>query len=182
MILGEGPRLHRASYVLTGRLAPPYPFLMPSPQQGCLKADRSIPLCRSEALVVEARLDTGLGPLATVIVKRGRLNIGDPIVVGTEHGKVRSLRSSAGQGLASAGPGQHAVVVGLRSLPLAGDELAVVASDERARKISAARSARAEDFRRAQLVRAAAWRAAIVLGKMIKYTMRSLELIMSAGA
>ena len=106
------------------------------------------------AVVVEAMVDRGLGPVATVIVRRGELKPGDAVVVGTKSGKVRLLRNSRGEALAAAGPGCHAVVAGLRGLPAAGDELAVVGSEARAHAIAAAREARAEDYRRAQLARA----------------------------
>ncbi|KAI8464823.1 MAG: hypothetical protein J3K34DRAFT_388271 [Monoraphidium minutum] len=110
--------------------------------------------CPAAGVVVEAQVDKGLGPVATVIIHRGELRVGDAVVVGTSSGKVRALRTSRGAPLQSAGPGHHAVVAGLRSLPSAGDELAAVASEARAHAIGAARAARAADYRRAQLARA----------------------------
>lgn len=104
-------------------------------------------------MVVEAQLSKGLGPVATVILKRGMLKAGDPLVVGTEHGRVRVLRDGNGKTLTEAGPGQAVVVSGLKGLPAAGDELLVVLDEARAAKMAAARSARAEDYRLGQLAR-----------------------------
>jgi translation initiation factor IF-2 len=115
-----------------------------------LKAPRSVP---ARGVVVEAQLSKGLGPIATVILKRGVLKPGDPLIVGTEHGRVRVLRNSTGKTLTEAGPGQAVVVSGLKGLPAAGDELLAVQDEARAAKMAAARSARAEDYRRSQLTR-----------------------------
>lgn len=106
--------------------------------------------CPAEAHVVEARLDPGLGPVATVVVHQGTLRVGDPVVVGTEYGRVRSLRKSNSSVVEEVLPGEHALVAGLRGLPLAGDRLQVVASEERARTLSRARALRGEEFRRSQ--------------------------------
>lgn len=115
-----------------------------------LKAPRDVP---AAGVVVEAQLSKGLGPIATVILKRGLLKTGDPLVVGTEHGRVRVLRSGSGKTLDQAGPGQAVVVSGLKGLPAAGDELLVVQDEGRAARMAAARSARAEDYRLSQLTR-----------------------------
>lgn len=115
-----------------------------------LKAPKDV---SATGVVVEAQLSKGLGPIATVIVKRGVLKPGDPLVIGTEHGRVRALRDSNGKTLAEAAPGQAVVVSGLRGLPAAGDELLVVQDDARAARMASARSARAEDFRLNQLAR-----------------------------
>lgn len=109
---------------------------------------------RLEARVVEAKVDRGLGPMATVVVRQGTLRSGDWLVAGTEYGRVRALLSASGAQLQQVTPGHHAQVSGLRGVPLAGDELAVVATEERARAISEGRRARAADFRRAQLAAA----------------------------
>jgi translation initiation factor IF-2 len=115
-----------------------------------LKAPRDV---AASGVVVEAQLSKGLGAVATVILKRGVLRTGDPLVVGTEHGRVRVLRSGSGTTLTEAGPGQAVVVSGLKGLPAAGDELLVVGDEARASRMAAARSSRAEEFRRSQLTR-----------------------------
>jgi translation initiation factor IF-2 len=115
-----------------------------------LRAPREVP---AGGVVIEAQLSKGLGPVATVILRRGVLRAGDPLVVGTEHGRVRVLRDGRGKVLQQAGPGQAVVVSGLKGLPAAGDELVVVADEARAAKMAAARSARAQDFRLSHLTR-----------------------------
>jgi translation initiation factor IF-2 len=93
----------------------------------------------AEATVVEAKLDKGRGPLATVLVKRGTLNTGDIFVVGTEWGKVRALVNDKGQAVKEAGPSVPVEVLGLSGVPQAGDMLSVVETEARAREIAAYR-------------------------------------------
>jgi translation initiation factor IF-2 len=93
----------------------------------------------AEATVVEAKLDKGRGPLATVLVKRGTLNTGDIFVVGTEWGKVRALVNDKGQTVKQAGPSVPVEVLGLSGVPQAGDMLTVVETEARAREIAAYR-------------------------------------------
>ncbi|GLJ52405.1 hypothetical protein SUGI_1114740 [Cryptomeria japonica] len=99
------------------------------------------------AYVVEARLDRCHGPLATAIVRSGTLVPGLYIVVGAEWGKVRALRDMSGRPVQSAGPSMPVEIEGLRGLPLVGDELSVVATEERARKSSNGRKTRFEEER-----------------------------------
>ncbi len=115
--------------------------------------------CPARASIVESHIDRGLGPVATLIVRKGTLKIGDCVVMGTEYGKVRSMRDSGGKALPEVGPGQHALVSGLRGLPSSGDEVVVVSGEEVAARIARARGARAEEYRRAQLAKAQ-WEAA----------------------
>ncbi|KAH9288493.1 hypothetical protein KI387_032610, partial [Taxus chinensis] len=99
------------------------------------------------AYVVEARLDRCRGPLATAIVRSGTLVPGLHIVVGAEWGRVRALRDMFGRPVRSAGPSMPVEIEGLRGLPLAGDELSVVATEERARKLSNGRKIRLDEQR-----------------------------------
>ncbi|KAK9813903.1 hypothetical protein WJX73_004185 [Symbiochloris irregularis] len=104
---------------------------------------RASPTRPAEGTVVEARVDKGQGPVATVVVQRGTLTVGDVIVAGQEWGRVRALRDARGESLDSAGPGTPAEISGLKGAPMAGDELVVVPSEERARRVSEKRSERA---------------------------------------
>ena len=88
-----------------------------------LKASHSRP---AEAVIVEAKLDKGQGPVATAIVKRGRLAVGQYVAVGTEWGKVRSLKTAARKSLKQALPGQPVEIAGLKGVPQAGDQLQVL--------------------------------------------------------
>ncbi|MCT8972127.1 translation initiation factor IF-2 [Microbaculum marinisediminis] len=90
----------------------------------------------AEGIVIEAKLDKGRGPVATVLVQRGTLNVGDILVCGAEPGKVRALVDDHGRSIQSAGPATPVEVLGLDGTPEAGDRFAVVDSDARAREIS----------------------------------------------
>ncbi|KAK9819495.1 hypothetical protein WJX81_005164 [Elliptochloris bilobata] len=109
-----------------------------------LKATRTGP---AEGTVVEARIDKLHGPVATVIVKRGTLEEGQPLVLGAEWGRVRGLLNAAGEELQVALPGQPVEVSGLRAAPRAGDAFMVLQSEERARRVSEARALRIETSR-----------------------------------
>jgi translation initiation factor IF-2 len=98
-----------------------------------LKANPDRP---AEGIVVEAELDKGRGPVATVLVKRGTLRIGDIIIGGKEWGRVRALFDDQGRKLAEAGPSTPVEVLGFNNTPAAGDRVGVVDSEARAREIS----------------------------------------------
>ncbi len=101
-----------------------------------LKANPNRP---AEGTVIEARLDRGRGPVATVLVQRGTLKPSDIIVAGTEWGRVRALMSDTGHSVVAAGPSMPVEVLGFNGTPEAGDRLAVVDSEARAREITAYR-------------------------------------------
>jgi len=90
----------------------------------------------AEGTVIEAKLDRGRGPVATVLVQRGTLHVGDIIVAGAEWGRVRALVSDAGETVQSAGPSVPVEVLGFTGTPDAGDRLAVVESEARARELT----------------------------------------------
>lgn len=101
----------------------------------------------AQAFVVEARVDRGRGPLATAIVKSGTLISGQYIVVGAEWGRIRSLRDTAGKVTEAAKPAMPIEIEGLRGLPMAGDDVVVVDSEERARMLSQGRKKKQEKDR-----------------------------------
>ncbi|MEM7462859.1 MAG: translation initiation factor IF-2 [Pseudomonadota bacterium] len=90
----------------------------------------------AEGTVIEAQLDKGRGPVATVLVNRGTLHQGDIIIAGDEWGKVRAIINDKGERLDDAGPSMPVEVLGLSGAPGAGDRLAVVADEARAREVS----------------------------------------------
>ena len=96
----------------------------------------------AEGVAIEAHLDRGRGPVATVLVQRGTLRPGDSIVAGDAFGRVRAMLDENGQPLAEAGPSRAVQVLGLTSVPGAGDSFLVVAEDRTARQIAQARAAR----------------------------------------
>jgi hypothetical protein len=95
--------------------------------------------------VIEARLDKGKGPLATVLVRRGTLKTGDIFVMGSEWGKVRALVNDRGEILAEAPPSMPVEVLGISGTPMAGDRIAVVDSEATAREISDYRQRKARE-------------------------------------
>ncbi|GGD52445.1 translation initiation factor IF-2 [Croceicoccus pelagius] len=101
----------------------------------------------AEATVIEAKLDKGKGPLATVLVTRGTLRRGDIFVVGTESGRVRALHDDKGKQIKEAGPSMPVEVLGLGGVPNAGDQLSVVENEQRAREVSAYRTEKANEKR-----------------------------------
>ena len=101
-----------------------------------LKANPDRP---AEGAVVEAKLDKGRGPLATVLVQRGTLRVGDIFVVGPIAGKVRAMIDDKGRQVKEAGPSVPVEVLGLSGVPSAGDTLTVVENEARAREVAAYR-------------------------------------------
>lgn len=100
------------------------------------------PDMNAQGLAIEANLDRGRGPVATVIVQRGTLHVGDSIVVGDAHGRVRRMVDEFGNDVDEAGPSRPVQVQGLNGVPGAGDSLLVVEDDRVARQIAAQRDAR----------------------------------------
>ncbi|HTP90426.1 MAG TPA: translation initiation factor IF-2 [Xanthobacteraceae bacterium] len=90
----------------------------------------------AEGTVIEARLDRGRGPVATVLVQRGTLKPGDIVVAGSEWGRVRALMSDTGHSVVAAGPSMPVEVLGFNGTPEASDRLAVVDTEARAREIT----------------------------------------------
>lgn len=103
---------------------------------------RANPVQDAQGLVIEAHLDRGRGPVATVLVQRGTLRVGDSIVAGPAHGRVRAMLDEHGNELAEADPARPAMVLGLSSVPGAGQNFIVVEDDRMARQIAEKREAR----------------------------------------
>lgn len=93
----------------------------------------------AEGNVIEAQLDKGRGAVATVLVRKGTLKVGDTFVIGAESGKVRALVNDKGQQVKSAGPSTPVEVLGLSGVPMAGDQMTVVENEARAREVAAYR-------------------------------------------
>jgi len=97
---------------------------------------RANPDRAAEATVIEAKLDKGRGPLATVLVERGTLRVGDIFVVGAASGRVRAMIDDHGRQVKEAGPAMPVEVLGLGTVPSAGDKLTVVENEARAREVA----------------------------------------------
>ncbi|GAA4035561.1 translation initiation factor IF-2 [Parerythrobacter jejuensis] len=103
----------------------------------------------AEATVIEAQLDKGRGPVASVLVTRGTLKRGDTFVVGTESGRVRAIVNDQGKQIKEAGPSMPVEVLGLGGVPSAGDVMTVVENEQRAREVAEYRQEKATEKRTA---------------------------------
>ena len=112
-----------------------------------LLADDSVP---AQGVALEARLDKGRGSVATVLVQRGTLRVGDSIVAGDAFGRVRAMLNERGENVSEATPGQPVQVLGFTSVPGAGDNFLVVGEDRVARQIAEQRAARERNAALAQ--------------------------------
>ena len=99
----------------------------------------------AEGIVIEAKVDRGRGAVATVLVQRGTLNVGDIVVAGAQWGRVRAMYDDHGGAAKTAGPAVPVEILGLSGVPLAGDEVVVVENERRAREVSEFRQARARE-------------------------------------
>ncbi len=116
-----------------------------------LKANPDRP---AEGLVIEARLDKGRGPVATVLVQRGTLKVGDVVVAGTGWGRVRALIDDTGRRVKEAGPSMPVEVLGFHGVPEAGDVLVVVDTEARAREVAEYRERKKREAKGAALRKA----------------------------
>ncbi len=103
----------------------------------------------AEGVVIEAKLERGRGPVATVLVQRGTLKVGQVLVAGRAWGKVRALIDDRGDNTVEAGPSQPVEILGLDSAPEAGDQFAVVENEARAREITDYRQRKLREVRAA---------------------------------
>ena len=103
---------------------------------------RANPEQDAQGIAIEAHLDKGRGAMATVLVQRGTLRVGDSVAVGDAHGRVRAMLDENGKNVTEAGPSRPVLLLGLTSVPRAGDSFIVVDDDRTARQIAEKRSAR----------------------------------------
>ena len=101
-------------------------------------------------LVIEASIEKGRGAVATVLVKRGTLKVGDPIIAGAEFGRVRAMFDYTGEPVQEAGPSMPVVVLGLSGAPYAGDEMLAVESERKAREVALHRQGKTRDVKLAR--------------------------------
>jgi translation initiation factor IF-2 len=115
----------------------------------CLVADlaelKATPERAATGVVLEAKLDRGRGPVATVLVQNGTLNAGDNFVVGNVYGKIRAMFDDRGAALVTAPPSTPVEILGMEGLPQAGDQFVVVADRDKARGISEYREQKARE-------------------------------------
>ncbi len=104
----------------------------------------------AKGLVIEAKLDKGRGPVATVLVQSGTLRRGDVVLAGSTYGRVRAMLDENGKAITEAGPSIPVEIQGLTEVPQAGDEFMVLADERRAREISTFRSGKYRDVKLAR--------------------------------
>jgi hypothetical protein len=109
-----------------------------------LKAPKDAP---AKGLVIEAKLDKGRGPVATVLVQSGTLKKGDVVLAGSSYGRVRAMLDEDGHSTDSAGPSIPVEIQGLTEVPQAGDEFMVLADERRAREIATFRQGKYRDVK-----------------------------------
>ena len=110
-----------------------------------VKELKANPSCRARGAVVEARLDKGQGPIATLLVQRGTLHKGDVIIAGTSVGRVRTMKNDKGQFIETAGPSTPVEITGLTEVPVAGDLFDAVEDERLARELGDKRAAEAKE-------------------------------------
>ena len=120
----------------------------------------------AKASVVEASVEKGFGPVANVIIKTGTLSIGDNVVVGNTYGRIKAIKLDDGTNVKSIGPSTPAAIVGLNSVPKAGDELVVMDTDKEVRELADKRA----EYDRAK-----------VLSKSTKATLDDLSALIAEG-
>ena len=103
---------------------------------------RANPNRKARGIIIEARLDKGRGPVATVLVKNGTLRVGDTIVAGTAYGRVRAMVNERGERMKSAGPSDPVEVIGFNDVPEAGDQISAVDDDKLSRQVAEERKDR----------------------------------------
>jgi len=101
-------------------------------------------------VVIEGSLERGRGAVATVLVSKGRLQVGDMLLAGQEYGRIRAMFDEKGESIKSAGPSMPVVVLGLSGTPSAGDDVLVVTDERKAREVAELRKGRERDVKLAQ--------------------------------
>ena len=101
-----------------------------------MKELKANPNKNARGAIVEAQLDKGRGPVATVLVQNGTLQVGDPIVAGSAFGKIRAMTDDKGRRVKKAGPSTPVEILGLSEVPSAGDSFYVAESDKQARQVA----------------------------------------------
>ncbi len=131
----------------------------------------------AKGLVVEARLDKGRGPVATILVQAGTLKRGDVVLAGSSYGRVRAMLDENGKAIAEAGPSIPVEIQGLTEVPAAGEEVMVMADERKAREIALFRQGK---FRDVKLAKQQAAKLENILGQMAEGEVQNVPLIIKA--
>src|SRR5450432_699864 len=139
-----------------------------------LKAAKDAP---ARGIVIEARLDKGRGPVATILVQSGTLKRGDIVLAGSVFGRVRAMNDEAGKSVSEAGPAIPVEIQGLSDVPLAGEDVMVLGDERKAREIALFRQGK---FRDAKLARQQAAKLENIFGEVGENEVKTLQLIIKA--
>ncbi len=138
---------------------------------------KAVPERPAKGHVIESRLDKGRGPVATLLIQEGTLRVGDAIVCGLHHGKVRAMINDKGEKVDSAGPSSPVEVQGLSGVPEAGSEFVVLPSEKKAREVAEYRQRKA---REAELAKSTRMSLESVFEKMKEQDLKVLHLVLKA--
>jgi translation initiation factor IF-2 len=127
--------------------------------------------------IIESRLDKGRGPVATVLVQKGSLDIGDILIAGLEFGRVRGMINDSGESVETAGPSMPVEVLGLSGVPSAGDETLVVPNERKAREITSLRQSKKRDLK---LARQQAAKLENMFSKMEEGSLETLNVVLKS--
>ena len=139
-----------------------------------LKAPRE---CNAKGLVIEARLDKGKGPVATVLIQSGTMKRGDAVLIGSVFGRVRAMLDENGKSVTEAGPSIPVEIQGLSEVPDAGEELMVLSDEKRAREIALFRQGK---YRGVKLAQQQAAKLENMFDQMAEGEVRTLSLIVKS--
>lgn len=129
----------------------------------------------AQGVVIEARIDKGRGAVASILVQKGILNVGDLVLAGASYGRVRAMNDENGKPIKSAGPSIPVEILGLPEAPNAGDEVLVVSDEKKAREVADFRSSRERQLR---LERASAMRLENIMASMGKKDVPTVNLVL----
>ncbi len=131
----------------------------------------------ARGVIIESRLDKGRGPVATVLVQKGCLKIGDILIAGLEFGRVRALLNDQGEPIDAVGPSIPVEVLGLSGVPSAGDESLVVPNERKAREITSLRQSKKRDLK---LARQQASKLENMFSKMEEGSLETLNIVLKS--
>lgn len=129
----------------------------------------------AQGVVIESRIDKGRGAVTSILVQNGTLHIGDLVLAGSSHGRVRAMSDENGKRIKSAGPSIPVEILGLPDAPMAGDEVLVVNDEKKAREVA---DARADRERQKRLERQSAMRLENIMASMGKKDIPAVNIVL----
>lgn len=131
----------------------------------------------ASGVVIESYLDKGRGPVATVLIREGTLNLGDIVLCGLEYGRIRAMRNAVGRNISTAGPSVPVEILGLSGIPAAGDKATVVRDDKKAREVAFYRQGK---FREVKLARQQKYKLENIFANMNSCEVSELNIVLKS--